>query len=241
MSVDNSIRPVVLITGAAGGLGGALVQAFADSGWQVVAACRTNPFSSPSPSIWPVAMDVTKPDEIKSVCAEVARRWNRIDVLINNAGVADDEVLPRLSEAAWQRVMDVNLSGAFLCSRAVLPGMIHRRDGHILNIASFGGRVGRAGQSNYAASKAGLVGLTVALAREHGADNIRVNAILPGFLPTRLAGDLTESQLAAHAASNTLNRLNSPGEVARFATVLAAMKNVSGQMFQLDSRIGSWS
>ena len=241
MKPIDTTRRVILITGAAGGLGRALVQAFADDGWQVVAACRTNPFTAPSPSVWPVAMDVTNPGEIESVCAEVTRRWTRIDALINNAGVVDDEVLPRLSEDAWQRVMGVNLRGAFLCSRAVLPQMVRQRDGHILNIASFGGRVGRAGQASYSASKAGLIGLTVALAREHGADNVRVNAILPGFLPTRLVGDLSESQLAAHAASNTLNRLNSPGEVAGFATVLAAMKNVSGQVFQLDSRIGSWS
>jgi 3-oxoacyl-[acyl-carrier protein] reductase len=146
-----------------------------------------------------------------------------------------------MSDDDWHRVLDVNLKGAFLCAQAALRPMLKQRDGHILNISSFGGRVGRAGQANYAASKAGLIGLTQALAKEAGSRNVRVNAVLPGFLRTRLVGDLTEEQLAAHAASNALGRLNEFAEVARFVTFLAGMRNVSSQVFQLDSRIGPWS
>ena len=236
-----SLSPVVLITGAAGGLGTALVDGFHAAGWRVAAACRTHPLASTPSPVWRFSMDVTQSAAVEARVAEVEARLGQIDLLINNAGIADDALLTRMSVDAWQRVLDVNLRGAFLCARAVLPGMVARRDGQILNIASFGGRVGRAGQANYSASKAGLIGLTVALAKEHGAENIRVNALLPGFLRTQLVGNLNETELAAHAASNTLNRLNSTEEVARFATFLATMRNVSGQVFQLDSRIGSWT
>lgn len=244
MNESGSNAPVVLITGAAGGLGRAFVDAFATAGWRVAAACRTLPADhapSNSAATWWCKLDVTQPDQITDCVSGIQSRWGQIDLLINNAGIAEDEVLPRMTEESWQHVMDVNLRGAFLCARAVLPKMVERREGQILNIASFGGRVGRAGTANYSASKAGLLGLTVALAREHGRDNIRVNAVLPGFLRTKLVGTLSEADLAAHAASNTLNRLNSTDEVARFATQLAVLRNVSGQIFQLDSRIGPWS
>ncbi len=232
---------VVLITGAAGGLGQGLVSGFADAGWQVAAGCRQHPFESARPEVWPLQMDVTQADQVQAVVQAVEQRWGKIDLLIHNAGVAEDDLVARMSEEAWQRVLDVNLRGAFLCARAVLPGMVARQDGQILHIASFSGRVGRAGAANYCASKAGLLGLTTSLAREHGRDNIRVNALLPGFLRTKLVGTLSEADLAANAASNSLNRLNSIEEVARFALFLATMHNVSGQIFQLDSRIAPWS
>ena len=137
--------------------------------------------------------------------------------------------------------MDVNLDGAFRCARAVVRPMMRQRDGQILNITSYGGRVGRAGQANYAASKAALFGFTQSLARELGSRNIRVNAVSPGFLRTGLVADLTDDQQAAHAAANTLGRFNDVAEVARFVAFLAGMRNVSGQLFQLDSRITPWT
>lgn len=232
---------VVLITGAAGGLGQGLVSAFAVAGWQVAAGCRQHPFESSQPNVWPLRMDVTDAEQVNAVVQSVEQRWGKIDLLIHNAGIAEDDLVARMTDESWQRVLNVNLRGAFLCARAVLPGMVARQDGQILHIASFSGRVGRAGASNYCASKAGLLGLTTSLAREHGRDNIRVNALLPGFLRTKLIGTLSEADLAANAASNSLNRLNSIEEVARFAAFLATMRNVSGQIFQLDSRIAPWS
>jgi 3-oxoacyl-[acyl-carrier protein] reductase len=232
---------VVLITGAAGGLGQALVEAFAAAGWQVVAGWHQTPFPSTRPNVVAKRLDVTCPDSIAEAFATTLARFGRLDALINNAGIARDALVAQLRDEDWQRVLDVNLKGAFLCAQAALRPMLKQRDGHILNISSFGGRVGRAGQANYAASKAGLIGLTQALAKEAGSRNVRVNAVLPGFLRTQLVGDLTEEQLAAHAASNALGRLNELTEVARFVTSLAVMRNVSGQVFQLDSRIGPWS
>lgn len=234
-------RQVILITGAAGGLGQALVEAFAAADWQVVAGWHQTPISGQPANVFPTPLDVTAADSVSAAFAETLARFGRLDALINNAGIARDALVAQMSDDDWHRVLDVNLKGAFLCAQAALRPMLKQRDGHILNISSFGGRVGRAGQANYAASKAGLIGLTQALAKEAGSRNVRVNAVLPGFLRTRLVGDLTEEQLAAHAASNALGRLNEFAEVARFVTFLAGMRNVSGQVFQLDSRIGPWS
>jgi 3-oxoacyl-[acyl-carrier protein] reductase len=119
--------------------------------------------------------------------------------------------------------------------------MLRQRDGHIINIASFAGRAGAGGQSNYAAAKAGLLGLTQSLAREVGSCNVRVNAVLPGVLPTPMTARLTPGQWAALTGANVLGRINSLSEVARFLVFLAGMKNVSGQVFQLDSRIAPWT
>ena len=235
--MSNVASPVVLITGAAGGLGRALVSEFSAQGWCVAAGWHREPLPAPPPEVLPVPLDVTRRDEATAAVSAVLARWSRLDALVNNAGVAVDGLVTQLSCEDWQRVLDVNLKGAFLCSQAALKPMLHQRDGHILNIASYGGRVGRAGQANYAASKAGLLGLTQSLAREVGSRNVRVNAVSPGFLPTRLVGMLTPEQLAGHATANALGRLNEFDEVARFIVFLAGMKNVSGQVFSLDSRI----
>lgn len=239
-SVPGSPR-VVLITGAAGGLGRALVSAFAAEGWQVVATWHREPFGEGDGTVWPMQLDVTHREEVASVFDQVLARHGRLDVLINNAGIASDSLVAQMNNDTWQCVLDVNLKGAFLCSQAAIRPMLKQRDGHILNIASFGGRVGRAGQANYAASKAALIGLTQSLAKEAGSRNVRVNAVLPGFLRTKLVGNLTEEQLAAHVTSNALGRLNDLDEVARFVVFLAGMRNVSGQVFQLDSRIAAWT
>jgi 3-oxoacyl-[acyl-carrier protein] reductase len=250
MSSASNPPRVVLVTGAAGGLGRALAAAFAADGWHVIATWHKEPFtdlvahaSSPPTAfpVWPLQLDVTRREEVISVFDQVLARYGRLDVLINNAGIAEDSLVAQMDDQAWQRVLEVNLKGAFLCSQAAIRPMLKQRDGHILNISSFGGRVGRAGQANYAASKAALIGLTQSLAKEAGSRNVRVNAVLPGFLCTKLVGILTDEQLAAHAASNALGRLNDLDEVARFVALLARMKNVSGQVFQLDSRIAAWT
>jgi 3-oxoacyl-[acyl-carrier protein] reductase len=135
----------------------------------------------------------------------------------------------------------VNLRGVFLVCRAAAPLLAARGGGHILNLSSHSGRVGARGQANYAAAKAGVIGLTQSLARELGPQNIRVNAVLPGVLPTPMTAGLTPEQLAAFARANALNRLNDPAEVARFLVFLTTLANVSGQVFQLDSRVTPWT
>lgn len=234
--------PVVLITGAAGGLGARLVAGFAGSGWRVAAGWHRTPIQHDGGDpVLPVPLDVTDPEAPDAAVAAVTERWGRLDALVNNAGVVADALVPRMSLDYWDAVLAVNLNGARRCAQAAARVMARQRDGHILNITSYGGRVGRAGQANYAASKAGLFGLTQSLARELGSRNVRVNAVSPGFLRTPLVGELSEEDLARHAAANTLRRLNEFDEVVRFVVFLAGMRNVSGQIFQLDSRITPWS
>ena len=231
---------VALITGANGGLGRALADEFAHGRWRVVTGTRSAPRAGTS-EFTAVALDVTNSTQVEQAIAETLQHFGRIDVLVNNAGTAADAMLAQLDDEDWSRVLDVNLRGAFLCSRAVARQMMRQRDGHIINISSFGARGGPAGQSNYAAAKAGLIGLTQSLAKELGSRNVRVNAIMPGVMPTNMTVKMSAEQLEGFAKANALGRINSVEEVARFIVFLAGTQNISGQVFQLDSRIAPWT
>jgi 3-oxoacyl-[acyl-carrier protein] reductase len=232
--------PVVLITGANGGLGRALTEAFASAGWQVTAGIREEQQEIPSAAL-SLPVDVTHPKQVENAVAIIVEKFGRLDALVNNAGVTADDLCWQLSDESWTRVLDVNLRGAFLCSNAVARQMIRQRDGHIINISSFAARGGPQGQSNYAAAKAGLLGLTQSLAKELGSRNVRVNAIFPGVMPTKMTANLSAEQLNEFAEANALGRINSLDEVARFIVFLASTQNISGQVFQLDSRIAPWT
>ena len=232
---------VALITGASGGLGRAFVAELLAQGWRVAAGFHRENAHAPTDFLLPLPLDVTARESVSAAVAQVLTRWERLDLLINNAGNTADALVSQLTDDDWQRVLDVHLRGAFLCAQAALRPMLRQRDGHILNIASFSARMGNRGQANYAAAKAGLLGLTTSLAKEVGSRNVRVNALLPGVLPTPMTARLTAEQRAAFAAANCLGRLNDPAEVARFAAFLATMQNISGQLFQLDSRIARWA
>lgn len=239
--MSDVVRRVAVVTGAAGGLGTGIVAELARQGWSVAAGWHRREPGLPSGDVVAVPLDVTEPGSVQAAIDGIVDRWGRIDLLVNNAGIVSDALLSRMEEPMWDRVVAVNLDGAFRCARAVARPMMRQREGQILNITSHGGRVGRAGQANYAASKAALFGFTQSLARELGSRNVRVNAVSPGFLRTGLVADLSEKQLDAHAGENTLGRLNAIDEVARFVAFLAGMRNVSGQLFQLDSRISPWT
>ena len=242
MSGDTVQSRVVLVTGAAGGLGRELVAEFAAQGWRVAAAWHQQPFGDPrSDSIQPVQLDVTNRANVEAVVDEILRRWGQIDVLVNNAGMTADALVSRMTLENWDHALDANLKGAFLCSQAVLRPMMKQRDGHIINLSSHSALAGTAGQSNYAAAKAGLIGLTQSLAREMGGRNVRVNAVLPGVLPTPMTQSLSANTLTQFATANALGRINDLSEVARFIVFLAGMRNASGQVFQLDSRIRAWT
>jgi 3-oxoacyl-[acyl-carrier protein] reductase len=241
MSEDHT-QKVVWITGAAGGLGRALTAEFAAQGWHVAAAThRPCPEIPESESLWPIVMPVDDREQVITGVRRIIQRWGAIDVLINSAGVTADNLLVRMDESDWDAVLRVNLKGVFLCAQAVLETMITRRSGHILNISSYAAKNGASGQSNYAAAKAGLIGLTQSLAREVGIHNIQVNAVFPGVLPTAMTRNLPSAVLDDFARANVLERLNDPLEVARFIVFVAGMKNISGQVLQLDSRISRWT
>lgn len=180
--------------------------------------------------------DVRSADEVEAMVTGTLERWGRIDVLVNNAALTGDGLCLRMSEEAWDRVLGTNLTGPFHCIRAAARAMSARGGGHIINLSSIVGMQGREGQSNYASSKAGLVGLTKAAARELGRFNIRVNAVLPGFLPTEMGGEIADGVRERILRENALGRISDPREVAGFIVHLASMNNVSGQVFNLDSR-----
>jgi 3-oxoacyl-[acyl-carrier protein] reductase len=240
----NDLAPaprVALVTGAAGGLGQGLVHELLAQGWQVAAAWhRQNNFAETA-CLWPVQLEVTQADAVADTVEKIIHRWGRLDLLINNAGITADAPIMQMKNEAWERVLDVNLKGTFLCAQAALRPMCKQRSGHIINITSFAARAGTRGQANYAAAKAGLIGLTESLAREVGSRNVCVNAVLPGVLPTAMTADLPTETMAGFAQANALGRINSLAEVARFIVFLATMENVSGQIFQLDSRIARWT
>ena len=235
-----SEQKVALITGADGGLGRALADEFISQGWQVVAGARTIPQPDDS-RLCGVSLDVTQSQQIEQAVTTTIERYGRINALINNAGITADNACWQITDEDWTRVIDVNLRGAFLCSKAVARQMIRQREGHIINISSLAARIGPQGQSNYAAAKAGLLGLTQSLAKELGSRNVRVNAIFPGVMPTNLTSRMSAEQLEEFAQANVLGRINSLDEVARFIAFLAGTQNISGQVFQLDSRIAPWT
>jgi 3-oxoacyl-[acyl-carrier protein] reductase len=233
----------VLITGAAGGLGRALTSEFLHQGWRVAAGWHESKVIpvERTDSLWPLPMDVTNPTQVSTAVAEIVDRWGPIHTLIHNAGINLDQPLWRTIPSDWDRMLDVHLHGAKRCAQAVLPHMIQCRTGHIIHIGSFTARVGSRGQSAYATAKAALTGFTLALARETGPHNIRCNLVLPGVLLTPMTTGLAPAVLSALTEANALGRLNNPQEIARFIAFLTTTENISGQCFQLDSRIARWA
>lgn len=164
----------------------------------------------------------------------------RLDLLIHNAGFLRDGSLLKMTERDFHDVLQVHLKGAFLTSQAALKTMVKQRQGHIIHIGSFSALYGPAGQANYAAAKAGLIALTQSLAAEYGPKNIRANCVLPGFLETKMTRPLLEKQRDQIESVHALGRLNTTEQAARFIAFLHTMENISGQVFQLDSRIHRW-
>ena len=181
-------------------------------------------------------VDVVDTAAIESCVSEVERELGPIEVLVNNAGVTRDNLLVRMSEEQWDAVLDVNLKGAYRMIKAVARGMMQRRSGRIINITSVVGLVGNKGQANYAASKAGLIGLTKSVAKELASRNIRVNAVAPGFIETDMTAELTAQAREALTAQIGLGRLGTPEDIAAMVAFLAsdAASYITGQVFVVD-------
>ena len=223
----------VIVTGGSRGLGRAIALRFGSAGDQVAITYRMDRESAEM-----VAAHIRSSGGTAiAIAADVRDRWQRIDVLVNNAGIARDAIALRMTEQDWDEVMATDLTGPFLCTRAVARTMMQQRDGHIINIASITGVQGREGQVNYSTAKAGLIGLTKALAKELGGYDIKANAVLPGYLDTALGRSVSGPAAERIIRQNALGRANDPEEVAEFIFRLSHMHNVSGQIFNLDSRI----
>ena len=216
--------PLALITGGDGDLAHAIRNKLESQGWQIRAPTREE-------------MNVTDKAAVQAVIGALPR----LDLVIHTAGFLRDALVVKMSESDFDAVIQVHLKGAFLVAQAALKKMLPQKEGHIVNIGSFSALSGPAGQGNYAAAKAGMIALTQSLAAEYGARNIRANCVLPGFLETRMSRGLLEKNRAKVEKSHALGRLNTVEDAARFIAFLQTMENVSGQVFQLDSRIGKWT
>jgi 3-oxoacyl-[acyl-carrier protein] reductase len=221
---------VAFVTGASRGIGRAISLTLCRAGFDIVVASPeieknedvAEEIRACSGEATTINLDVTSPDSVKEAFAKTIKDKSRIDVLVNNAGVARDGLAVRMKLADWDLVMKINLQGAFLCAQAVLPGMMKSRWGRIINISSVVGQAGSAGQANYAASKAGLIGLTKALAQEMASRGITVNAIAPGYIATDMTAVLPEDVKQKILASVPLGRMGKPDDIANAVKFLAS-------------------
>ena len=238
--------PLALVTGGSGGIGAAVCAALAELGFAVAvhyhrhgerAAAVATSIRGGGGVAWPLGGDLADGGEAEALFAEVDRLGPPLTVVVHCAGTIADRRLEKLNESDWDTVVASNLTSAWQVVRLAGRRMARRRDGHILLVSSIGGVQGRFGQANYAAAKAGEIGLAKAAARELGSRNVRVNAIIPGFLETPMTASVPERAKQAARAQNCLGRFSTVDEVARAIALLATLRDCSGQLFNLDSRI----
>jgi 3-oxoacyl-[acyl-carrier protein] reductase len=222
-------QKVVIVTGASRGIGRGIAEVLAGRGAHVVAAARSDNAAAAVQSIRSAggsaeaaSLDVTDTASVEALVDDVLTRHGRIDVLVNNAGIARDQLILRMKREEWDEVITTNLTAAFTCVHAVLKPMIKRRAGRIISISSVVGQMGNAGQANYAASKAGLIGFSKALAREVASRNITVNVVAPGLVDTDMTKAVGEKAQAEWISLIPLQRLGTPQDVASAVCFLAS-------------------
>jgi len=238
---------VVLITGAAQGIGREIAKRFLACGASVALAdinhdtvlSTAGELSTGGPTL-ALTLNVADSAAVKSAVKTVLEKWGKIDVLINNAGITRDSLAMRMKDEDWLAVIDVNLTGAFNCARAVLRPMLKQKSGRIINIASIVGVIGNAGQANYAAAKAGLIGLTKTLAREAAMRGVLVNAIAPGFIDTAMTQVIPENEKNALLQRIPVGRLGTTDDIAATALFLASpeVSYITGQVLLVDGGMG---
>jgi 3-oxoacyl-[acyl-carrier protein] reductase len=239
MELENK---VAFITGARRGIGRAIALELAAAGADCVLIARTAPeelaqeISAKGRRALALAVDVADAAACENAIKQTVKELGGIDILINNAGINDDGLLMRMKEEQWQRVLNVNLNGAFYCAKAALRPMLKSGSGRIINISSVVGQMGNAGQANYAASKAGLIGFTKSLAKEVGTRGITANAIAPGFISTDMTHVMSEDVKTALLAQIPMGCLGEPEDVAKLALFLAspAARYITGQVMNVD-------
>jgi len=240
---------VALVTGASRGMGRAIALKLAGLGSRVavnyVAIDDQNRLDADNVvetivgmggEAFPVEADVRDGEAVKAMVQGVLDRWGKIHILVNNAGITKDTLLLRMSEDAWDDVLDVNLRGTYLCSKFALKSMIREGWGRIISIASIAGVIGNAGQTNYAASKGGIIAFTKSIAREVGSRNITANAVAPGFIKTNMTEELPEEIKNSILSMTSLRRAGEPEEVAELVAFLAsdAAGYITGQVIGID-------
>jgi 3-oxoacyl-[acyl-carrier protein] reductase len=240
---------VALVTGASRGMGKAIALKLASLGSKVavnyVAIEASNRVDADNVvesivrrggEAMSVEADVRDSETVKAMVERVTDKWGKIDILVNNAGINRDTLLLRMSDDAWDDVINTNLRGAYLCTKFALKSMMRQEWGRIISIASVVGRVGNAGQSNYAASKGGIIAFTKSIAREVGSRNITVNAVAPGFIITGMTDKLPSERKEAMLAMIPLQRFGQPEDVAELVAFLASKRAgyITGQVITVD-------
>ena len=235
---------IAVVTGAGRGIGRAIALKFATEGADVVCVSRTAENSEKTAGevralgrkAWGIAVDVSDSTAVNAAAEKILQECGKVDILVNNAGVTRDGLLMRMSDADWDAVLDTNLKGAFLFTKAFTRSFVKQRSGRIINVASVIGLIGNAGQANYAASKAGLIGFTQSVAKELGSRNITVNALAPGFIETDMTAALGEEKKAKLLENIPLNSLGQPEDIANAALFLASpsARYVTGQVLTVD-------
>jgi len=231
---------VVLITGASGGIGKAIAKKFAEAGAKVA----LNDIVQAEENLKKTAeelggryflADVSKLEEVEKMIRDIQKEFGRLDILVNNAGICQDKTLAKMTKEEWQRVIDVDLTGVFNCTKAALP-LIIANQGKIISISSLVGQRGNFGQTNYAAAKAGVIGFTKALAKEVGRFGVTVNAIAPGFIETRLTENLPPEVKETVKKFTPLGRFGKPEEVASLVAFLASEEAnfITGAVINID-------
>jgi 3-oxoacyl-[acyl-carrier protein] reductase len=221
---------VALVTGASQGIGHACAKALAREGATVAVAARNQQkldelvaqITAAGGKASAFAIDVADEEQVKSGIKSALAQFGKIDILVNNAGVTRDQLVMRMKRADWDTVLNTNLTSAYLCIQQVIGSMLKQRWGRIINITSVFGQMGQAGQANYAASKAGLIGLTMAMAREVASRNITCNAVAPGFIETSMTAALSEEFRQNAVKSIPLGRVGAPNDVASAVCFLAS-------------------
>ena len=221
---------IAFVTGASRGIGRACALALADAGARVAVAARNAEqleslaaeIRSKGRDAFVALMDLASPESVRNAIAQAAKEFGPIGILVNNAGITKDGLAVRMKKQDWDSVIATNLTGAFLAIQQVLPGMMRERWGRIINISSVVGEMGNAGQANYVASKAGLIGLTKSIAREMGSRNITVNAVAPGYVETEMTQGLSQELKEKMLANIPLKRIGRPEDVAAAICFLAS-------------------
>jgi 3-oxoacyl-[acyl-carrier protein] reductase len=235
---------MAVVTGAGRGIGRAIALKFASEGADVVCVSRTAENSEKvagevralGRKAWALAVDVSDAAAVNAAAEKILADCGKVDILVNNAGVTRDGLLMRMSDADWDTVLNTNLKGAFLFTKAFTRSFVKQRSGRIINVASIIGLIGNAGQANYAASKAGLIGFTQSIAKELGSRGITVNALAPGFIETDMTAALSAELKAELLKRIPLNSLGQPEDIANAALYLASAsaRYVTGQVLTVD-------
>ncbi|MEM6425479.1 MAG: 3-oxoacyl-[acyl-carrier-protein] reductase [Cyanobacteria bacterium P01_C01_bin.73] len=244
MAASRLKEKVAIVTGASRGIGKAVALALAAEGAQIAvnyarsstaADQVVSQIKASGGSAIALQADVSQADQVDTLVSTVLNQWGQIDVLVNNAGITRDTLLLRMKPEDWQAVIDLNLTGVFLCTRAVSKSMLKKRTGRIINIASVAGQMGNPGQANYSAAKAGVIGFTKTVAKEMASRNVTVNAVAPGFIATDMTDDLPNSEEILKFIP--MGRFGQPEDVAGLVTFLAAdaaAAYITGQVMNVD-------